>query len=151
MGRFHKFWMLSGREKLSLCEACILLLLANLSLKIFAFRRIERYLLARCDNGRTQVISVSANDVEERIKLINLSVERAAVVLPLKSLCLSKSMATFTMLHRRGIPAVLFAGVRVCADSSLIAHAWVEPGCGMMGRNSETSAFTTLVRIGPKG
>jgi hypothetical protein len=147
MGRFHKFWMLPRREKLLLCEACILLLLANLSVKIFAFGRIERYLRALCNNDRILRSSVSAYD-KDGIKLVDLAVARAAVVLPFKSLCLSRSIATFTMLRRRGFPAVLFAGVRVCADSSLIAHAWVEPGCGMMERNAENSAFTTLVRIG---
>ena len=147
MDRFHKFWMLPRREKLFLCEACILLLLANLSVKIFAFGRIERHLRAHCNNDRIMRISASADDVKE-IKLVDLSVARAAVVLPFKNLCLSRSIATFTMLRRRGFPAVLFAGVRVCADSSLIAHAWVEPGCGNTERNSEKFAFTTLVRIG---
>ena len=147
MDRFHKFWMLPRREKLFLCEACILLLLANLSVKMFAFGRIERHLRAHCNNDRIMRISASADDVKE-IKLVDLSVARAAVVLPFKNLCLSRSIATFTMLRRRGFPAVLFAGVSVCADSSLIAHAWVEPGCGMMERNTEKSAFTTLVRIG---
>jgi Transglutaminase-like superfamily len=149
MGRFHKFWMLPRREKLLLCEACIMLLLANLSVKIFAFRRIERHLRAHCNNDRLLRSSAGAGD-KDGIKLVDLSVARAAVVLPFKSLCLSRSIATFTMLRRRGFPAVLFAGVRVCADSSLIAHAWVEPGFGMMERNSENSAFTTLVRIGPE-
>jgi Transglutaminase-like superfamily len=149
MGRFHKFWMLPRREKLLLCEACIMLLLANLSVKIFAFRRIERHLRAHCNNDRLLRSSAGAYD-KDGIKLVDLSVARAAVVLPFKSLCLSRSIATFTMLRRRGFPAVLFAGVRVCADSSLIAHAWVEPGFGMMERNSENSAFTTLVRIGPE-
>ena len=149
MGRFHKFWLLPRREKLFLCEACIVLLLANLSVKIFAFERIERHLLAHCNNDRIRGNSARSYDVKDIIKLVDLSVARAAVVLPLKSLCLSRSIATFTMLRRRGFPAVLCAGVRVCADSSLIAHAWVEPGCGMM-ENSETTAFTTLVRIGPK-
>src|SRR3954452_16425403 len=118
MGRFHKFWMLPQREKSFLCEACILLLLAYLSVKIFAFRRIERYLRAHCTNDRILGISTSAYDVKDGIKLVDLSVARAAVVLPFKSLCLSRSIATFTMLRRRGLPAVLFAGVRVCADSS---------------------------------
>jgi hypothetical protein len=148
MGRFHKFWMLPRCEKLCLCEACFFLLLANLSVKLFAFARIERHLRAHCNNDRIPGISVSAYDVKDGIKLVDLSVACAAAILPFKSLCLSRSIATFTMLRRRGFPAVLFAGVRVCADSSLIAHAWVEPGCGTMERNLEKSAFTTLVRIG---
>ena len=44
MGKFRKFWSLIGREKLFLFEACILLLLSNLSVKTFAFRHIESYL-----------------------------------------------------------------------------------------------------------
>lgn len=149
MGRFHKFWMLPRRDKLCLWEACILLLLANLSVKLFAFRRIERHLRAHCKNDRLLKSSASAYD-KDGIKLVDLSVARAALVLPFKFLCLSRSIATFIMLRRRGFPAVLFTGVRVCADSSLIAHAWVEPDCGMMERDSENFAFTTLVRIGPE-
>lgn len=145
MGRFHKFWMLPRREKLLLCEACTLLLLANLSVKIFAFRRIERYLRKHCNNDPRRFASAYDKD---SIKLVDLSVARAAVLLPFKSLCLSRSIATFTMLRRRRIPAVLFAGVRVCADLSLVAHAWVEPDCSMTKRNAENSAFTTLVSIG---
>jgi len=150
MGRFHKFWLLPRHEKLFLCEACIFLLLANLSVKVFPFARIERHLLAHCNNYSIRGNSAGTDDVKDVIKRVDLSVARAAVVLPFKSLCLSRSIATFTMLRRRGFPAVLCAGVRVCADSSLIAHAWVEPGCGMMEVNPEASAFTTLVRIGPK-
>src|SRR4051794_20091115 len=105
MGRFHKFWMLPRREKSVLCEACILLLLANLSVKMFAFGPIERYLRAHCNNERILGISASDYDLKESTKLVDLSVARAAVVLPFKSLCLSRSIATFTMLRRRGFPA----------------------------------------------
>ena len=66
-----------------------------------------------------------AFDSADDIKLVNLSLSRAANLLPWKSLCLSRSIAAFIMLRRRGIPAVMFAGVKFAEDSSLLAHAWV--------------------------
>jgi hypothetical protein len=56
------------------------------------------------------------------------------------------------MFRRRGIPAILFAGVKCLEDSSLHAHAWIRTGNGVMDWNSDgtsgDSAFTVLVRIG---
>jgi hypothetical protein len=149
MGQLRKFWSLTGREKLFFFEACILLLLSTLSVKTFAFRHIESYL-------RTHWIDHSRDvdrpdDVKNDIKLIDLSVSRAANGLPLNSLCLSQSIAKLIMLRRRGVPAILFAGVKFLEDSSLVAHAWVRAGDCLMDRNSnwsENAEFTVLVRIG---
>jgi hypothetical protein len=52
------------------------------------------------------------------------------------------------MLRRRGIPAILFVGVKSLEDSSLLAHAWVHTGREMTGQNSENSTFTALVKVG---
>ena len=52
------------------------------------------------------------------------------------------------MLRRRGIPAVLFAGVRFSGHSSLDAHAWVDTGLGVNDKSSENSGFATVIRIG---
>ena len=123
MGRLLKFWSLTRREKQFFCEAGILLLLSNLCVKTIAFRHIDSFLRARwndCTRG--------AFDRADDIKLVNLSLSRAANLLPWKSLCLSRSIAAFIMLRRRGIPAVMFAGVKFSEDSSLLAHAWVDTG-----------------------
>src|SRR5712672_3441006 len=120
MGRLLKFWSLTRREKLFFCEAGILLLLSNLCVKTMAFRHIEGFLRARWNDG-TRGGCNCADDIE----LVTLSLSRAANPLPWKSLCLSRSIAAFIMLRRRGIPAVMFAGVKSIKDSSLLAHAWV--------------------------
>ena len=52
------------------------------------------------------------------------------------------------MLRRRGIPAVMVAGVKFSEDSSLHAHAWIDTGHPRPNANSENSAFTAIVRIG---
>src|SRR5579862_7015803 len=150
MWKFRKFWSLTGREKLFLFEAYVLLLLSSLSVKTFAFRQIESYLRVHWNDESRGVDR--PDDFKNEINLVNLSLSRAANVLPWKSLCLSRSIAGLIMLRRRGIPAVLLAGVKSLEDSSLHAHAWIRTGYGVMDwnsdGNSDESAFTVLVRIG---
>ena len=147
MGQFRKFWSLTRREKLFLFEACILLLLSTVSIKTIAFRRIDRYLRAHWNDHTSHAID-RPDDIKSDVKLVSLSLSRAANVLPWKSLCLSRSIAGLIMLRRRGIPAVLLAGVKSLEDSSLHAHAWVRTGDGVMDSNSDGTAFAVLVRIG---
>ena len=52
------------------------------------------------------------------------------------------------MLRRRGIQAVLFAGVKFSGHSSLDAHAWVDTGLAVNHKNSANSGFATVIRIG---
>src|SRR5215468_4702273 len=101
MGRLLRFWSLPRREKQLFCEAAILLLLSHLSVKTIAFRHIDSFLRARWNN------TGDAFDAAEDIKLTNLSLSRVVYLLPRQSLCLSRSMAAFIMLRRRGIPAVM--------------------------------------------
>jgi hypothetical protein len=149
MSQFRKFWYLTRREKLLFFEACILLLLSNLSVKTMAFRNIDSYLQAHW-NTRIRDAIVRSDD-KKKDKLIGLSLSRAANALPWNSTCLSRSIAQLIMLRRRGIPAVLFAGVKSLEDSSLSAHAWVRTGDDVMDRSSdqaENAEFTVLLRIG---
>jgi hypothetical protein len=141
MHRLAKFWSLPEVEKKLLREAGILLLLSNACIKVVAFRHLERLLRTRW-NDRLE----SDIDRKEEIKLVRRSVSRAANILPWRSRCLSRSIAEFIMLRRRGIPAVMLAGVRFPNASSLHAHAWVNTG--LNDNNSEGSGFTTVIRIG---
>jgi hypothetical protein len=143
MRKLLKFWSLTRREKQFFCEAAILLLLSNICVRTIAFRHIDSFLRARW-NGGTRGGFNRADDIE----LVNLSLLRAANPLRWKTLCLSRSIAAFIMLRRRGIPAVIFAGVKSVEDSSLLAHAWVQTAGGVIGGSSENAAFTPLVRIG---
>ena len=142
MGHLARFWSLPRREKEFLCEAGILLSLSHACVKAIAFKRIDRFLRTRWRDGTQGAI-----DQGHEIRLVQRSISRAANVLPWKSRCLSRSIAEFIMLRRRGIPAVMFVGVR-SEDSSLLAHAWVRTDRGEADWESENSAFTALVRIG---
>ena len=141
MRRLVKFWSLPKGERRLLREAGILLLLSNACIKVVAFKHIDRFLRARWNDCLESDI---AHD--EEIKLVQRSVSRAANILPWRSLCLSRSIAEFIMLRRRGIPAVVLAGVRFSGASSLEAHAWVNTG--LNDNSSEGSGYTTVIRIG---
>src|SRR5262245_30209643 len=141
MRRLAKFWSLPKGEKKLLREAGILLLLSNACIKVVAFRHLDRLLRTRW-NDRLE----SDIDRKEEIKLVRRSVSRAANILPWRSRCLSRSIAEFIMLRRRGIPAVMLAGVRFSGPSSLDAHAWVNTDTN--DNVSGGSGFTTMIRIG---
>jgi len=143
MRRLAKFWSLTRREKKVFWEASVLLSLSNACVKAIAFKDIDRFLRTRWNDAVRGGI-----DREHEITLVQRSILRAANVLPWQSLCLSRSIAEFIMLRRRGIPAVLFAGARLSGDSALNAHAWVETGLGVQGRHSENAAFAAVIRIG---
>jgi hypothetical protein len=142
MKRLLKFWSLPHREKQLFFEAAMTLLLSNLSVRTIAFRNIESFLRARWKH------SAVPRDYEDDIKLVHMSLTRAANILPWESLCLSRSISEYIMLRRRGIPAVLYAGVKFVEDSSLSAHAWVCTGRVATEGNVENSAFTVVVKIG---
>jgi hypothetical protein len=144
MSPLAKFWSLTGREKIFFCEASLLLSLANICVKVIAFRHIDRFLRARCnDFAQNQGI-----DRGPEIRLVHGSISRAANVLPWKSLCLSRSIAEFIMLRRRSIPALMFAGVKFSDDSSLHAHAWVDADLGVNDTKPGHAGFTTVITIG---
>src|SRR5262245_43259051 len=108
MGRLHKFWSLSRLERQFCFEAAVLLLLSSLCVRTIAFRYIYRFLNAY-GSGRARGVF----DPGDEIKLIEISLSRSANLLPWQILCLSRSIATFIMLRRRGIPAVIFVGARL--------------------------------------
>jgi hypothetical protein len=143
MCRLLRFWSLPRREKLLFFEGAVLLLLSHLSVKTIAFRHIDSFLRARWNNDNRGVFNAAEN-----IKLTNLSLSRVVNLLPRKNVCLSRSMAAFIMLRRRGIPAVIVAGVQLSEDSSLHAHAWIDTSHIEPTVNPENSAFTAVVRIG---
>jgi Transglutaminase-like superfamily len=146
MSRLFKFWSLPQREKQLFCEASLLLLLSDLSVKTIAYRHIDSFLRARWNDVTRGTID-SGDDIEQ---LVKLSISRMASLLPWKILCLSRSIAEFIMLRRRGIPAVMHMGVKFHENSSLHAHAWVHIATDLTEGNSDSSGFTPVVRIGQK-
>ena len=144
MGRLHRLWCLSRREKALLCEAGVLLLAAKVSVHTMPFGRIERYLRAHGGGGARDT-----RDRYEDIRLIRLSLSRAGGLFRWKAPCLSRSIAEFIMLRRRGIPAAMYMGVKVIENSALSAHAWVEAGA--VGADQDCGGYANVLVIGEVG
>jgi hypothetical protein len=144
MGRLHKLWCLSRREEALLCEAGILFLAAKVSVHTIPFGRIERYLRAHWSGG-----APDTRDRHEDIRLIRLSLSRAGGLFRWKAPCLSRSIAEFIMLRRRGIPAAMYMGVKVIENSALSAHAWVESNAA--GGSRDGGGYTNVLVIGEVG
>ena len=145
MSRLLRFWLLPRREKRFLCEAGILLLLSYLGVKAIRFKHLERFLRARWNDAARDT-----GDTAEIIKLVDVSLSRIVKLSPWKGLCLSRSMAEFIMLRRRGIPAVIVAGVKFSEYSSLLAHAWIDTGHDKPDVSEDNSSFTAIMRIGQR-
>jgi Transglutaminase-like superfamily len=142
MGQLCKFWSINKEEKRLFFEAFILLLLVQLSVKTVAFKHI--YSLLR---DRWSVDIRGASYRPDSVALVKLALSRAGSLLPWQSACLSRSIAAFIMLRRRGIPAVIFAGVR-SEDTLLYAHAWVHAGPGVVDTGPGGDPYTAVIRIG---
>jgi hypothetical protein len=142
MRQLIKFWGINRQEKKLFCEALGLLLLSQLCVKLIAFRHIYRFLGSPWKPERQCNL-----DLTDEIRIVTLSVSRAAGGLPWKSLCLSRSIAAFLMFRRRGIPAVVLAGVKF-EGSSLLAHAWIHAGHGIPSSEVEAAPFSVVMRIG---
>jgi hypothetical protein len=144
MGRLHKFWSLSRREKGLLCEAGILFLAAKVSVHTMPFVHIERYLRVHWGEGAADIC-----DRHEDIRLIRLSLSRAGGLFRWKAPCLSRSITEFIMLRRRGIPAAMHMGVKVIENSALSAHAWVEASAA--GEDRNCGGYANVLVIGQVG
>ncbi len=145
--RLSKFWGLSRYEKGLLFEAASLLLISNLSVKLIPFRQIDSFLRAYGHAHGAKVVE-ALSDRALDIQVVNLSLSRAARLLPWDSLCLMQSIAAFVMFRRREIPAVMFVGVKFSEDTTLRAHAWVHTDRDGTDENLHSATFSPLVRIG---
>src|SRR6516164_101220 len=99
MTRFGRFWYLTGREKLFFPEAYILLLISNIGVKTVAFSHINSYL--HHWNERSRKAIVPPSDIKNDIRLIDVSISRAANAFPWNSLCLSRSIAKAQAVPRK--------------------------------------------------
>src|SRR5262245_33942666 len=144
MGRLHKLWGFSRRDKGLLCEASILFLAAKVSVHTIPFRHIERYLRAHWGGSAADIC-----DRHEDVRLVRLSLSRAGSLFRWKAPCLSRSIAEFIMLRRREIPAVMYMGVKVIGNSALSAHAWVEASAARADR--DCGGYANVLVIGEVG
>ncbi len=107
-----------------------MLLLASLAVAVLPFRQLTRTI----GSGRT-----AESDTGSNIDEIVQAIERAERRLPVRIVCIHKSLVAHWMLRRRGIASLVHYGIRPDIDT-LQAHVWVEAdGRIVMGADESTS------------
>lgn len=89
-------------------------------------------------------------DARERARQLAQVVDRAAVWFPRRPLCVTRSLALLSLLHRDGLVGYIVIGA-MRDDSKLRAHAWVEmEGVPVNEAPDVRSRFTILQHQGSK-
>jgi hypothetical protein len=113
---------LSSRELLTLCQVSVLLILAEVSLRLWSFQTILHALERRCARAQKTLTQFPAPEVlTDLARLIELA-DRHSVFRPS---CLRQALVVAWLVSGRGIAPMLHIGVAQ-ADGRLRAHAWVE-------------------------
>jgi hypothetical protein len=121
----RKLMTLSSRELLTLCQASVLLTLAEVSVRIWSLKTILHALERR--TARAQAASGGAPASEMIMTLARL-VELADRHGLFRPSCLRQALVVAWLLGRRGAATSLRIGVTK-EDGQLQAHAWLEvPG-----------------------
>jgi hypothetical protein len=118
LGRARKLLALPPHERAVLWQACVLLVLVTVALRVLASARVlalPRRLLATAP-GRRPPCDVTR---------VGWLVRVAARYAPLPPTCLTEALVVAWLLARRGVPTALRIGVRRRGEA-LTAHAWLE-------------------------
>lgn len=107
-------------------------------LRLAGFARSHRWLAATSDRRAAGPVPA---DARERGGIEAVALHLAARNLPLRALCLERSLALWWLLRRQRVPAALRIGVRRNPGGEpLEAHAWVEVGDGVVGDAADVGA-----------
>ncbi len=115
----QKLRALPARERRLLVRAAVTLPVSVLLLKLAGYQRARR-LGERLTRARPVPADASAR-IDSTVRMVDLATTR----LPIRSACLSQSLALWYLLLAQGVRTEVCFGVRA-GGAPLDAHAWVE-------------------------
>jgi hypothetical protein len=118
-----------------LLEASLVLAAASAILHLLPFRRAIRF-------GSGGVPDLVDPPID--LRRVERSVERAARIVPWRTVCLQKGVALQWMLRRRGVDARLHYGIGKDERGALRAHVWVTAGQAMLIGSAEAPLYQTV-------
>ena len=119
--RLRAISSLSTQEWLQFAQAWILLFFIDLSLRVFSFRKVYRWL----SSAQPSQIFTSETQIDTAIRQYSAVVASAARHHLYPMTCLRRALALKWLLSKRGVQTELRFGVRREAGN-LDAHAWLE-------------------------
>jgi hypothetical protein len=132
---WHRFRRLPQSRRALIFEAAFWLVFSRLAILFVPFPRIAHRIGRLHPPGtfplnqlRDSALSIDGSIVA---RSISWAIDRAALVLPLRLVCLPRALAAWHMLRRRRIQGrVHFGASRKTGQGSLNSHAWVD-ACGV--------------------
>ena len=137
--RLEKFGRLSGVERRILVQAWLLLLLADLALRLLPFTTVQHY----CRRQHVPRGQGSANALPAATRIAWL-VEKAGQYCPLGTSCLKEALVLSRLLAQRGVSTTLRIGVGHRAEA-FAAHAWLEQDGRVILGDSDVDAYSRLI------
>lgn len=137
--RLRHFLSLPGHDRLLLLQAWLLLLAADLALRL----RPGPLLRQGTGGANAAPALLTAAAAADHLRRL---VDMAAAVHPLRPTCLRRALTLQWLLRRQGIAADLRIGARLGADG-LAAHAWLELDGRPVGEPEDVArTYTPLQR-----
>jgi hypothetical protein len=119
----EKLAQLSAGEFASLLQAVLALLAADVALRLFSFRAVQKFAASR--------FRPAPEGFEPNAQRLIWAVSVAGQRLGVLGSCLRQAVALQAMLGRRGVATTLWLGAdRRSARPSFAAHAWLEDNAG---------------------
>jgi hypothetical protein len=140
--RVQGFLRQSPSRKMLFLEACVHLGWARLLLKIFSFRR-----LTWAFSSPLRKTVLSSAEREQLRRDVCWGIERAADLLPGKTVCFPRGIAAQIMCRKRGIDSILYYGAAVDPLTGLTAHVWVQDGAEGVVGHLVASRYGVLARF----
>lgn len=120
--RMRRYRSLSSRQRRDLRYALLLIPVVVVGLRIAGYARVVTALDRTSRRPGPSTRSASVNDARAVVAMVSIT-SRLGIV---PSKCLDRSLVTWWMLRRRGIPAVVRFGTRPDPKRRMAFHAWVE-------------------------
>lgn len=114
---------LSSNNKLLFIQAFLLLPIVNLSIKLFGFNRVYRFMYEQnlSRSNKQNPLSEEKKEVTEIVEMVKKVHWRVYKGIT----CLPKNLVMWWMLGKKGIKTRLIIGVKKSEDG-IIGHAWLE-------------------------
>ena len=139
--RLETFVNLPRRERGVLIQACVLLPVVEVALRILGFQRTLRVMewgvSHRCGWGMVPAIG----QVESTVRMVVMAARHGIHT----ASCLRRAMVAWFLLRRQGVEMDMRIGVRKKGAGTVEAHAWVEyKGCVVADPEASAGRYKAL-------
>ncbi len=139
-----------AREYLFFAEAWLLLAISRSLILFRPFRKLLPLLGKQVSQPEADQAASEPVAPEELLKMIQISILRAARRSPWRTMCFEQALTARMMLRRRHLKSVIFFGVNINPDETdkkMTAHAWLICSGFTVTGGKKNDMFTVVGRF----